>query len=140
MMVESKIEEEIINNEIIEKYFRNKHVLLIYLAGTEAIGKETTVIDIKAAFKITKKYAWTLLEGLEKDRLIVKGEKVAVEGVEYHSYILTMIAKQDLKVISLCLSKYGTYCPISKSSECPYSNEFPMKMTPEKNSSVKNKT
>ena len=45
-MVESKLEEEITTNGIIEKYFRNKHALLIYLARKENNGRLTTVIDI----------------------------------------------------------------------------------------------
>ncbi len=108
-MIESNLEEEIIINSIIGKFFRNKHVLLIYLGGKEEIGKPTTVIDIKEAFRITKKYAWNLLERLEEDDLVEKSEKIIIDGVEYHSYILTSKAKQDLKVLSLCLSKYCTY-------------------------------
>lgn len=137
-MVESNLEEEITNSGIIEKFFRNKHVLLIYLANKEKIGRAITVIDIKEAFKITKKYAWTLLEKLEEENLIKKSEKVAIDGVEYHSYITTPKAKQDLKVLSLCLNRYHPYCQSSKSSECPYSSEFRMKKTPEKSIIVKN--
>ncbi len=106
MMVESKLEEEMFINEIIQKYLRNKHILLEYLARKEENERPQTVIDIEMAFKIKKKYAWTLLEKLESDYLIKKGEKVKIGGVKYSSYILTTTAKQELKVIALFLSRY----------------------------------
>lgn len=124
MVVESKLEEAITNNGIIEKYFRNKHVLLIYLAKKGENRTITTVIDIKRAFNMTKKYAWTLLEKLEEDNLVEKSEKVTIERVEYHSYIITTKAKRDLEILSLYLNKYYVYCQRANSSGCPYSNEF----------------
>jgi predicted transcriptional regulator len=104
VIVKSKLEENVANNIIIEKYFQNRHVLLIYLASKEGVGKRTTVIDIVKAFHITKKYAWTLLEKLENDNLIKKSEKITKEGLEYHSYIITEEANRDLKMLSLCLN------------------------------------
>ncbi|MHA1930949.1 MAG: hypothetical protein ACW96X_00320 [Promethearchaeota archaeon] len=104
-MVESKLEEEITSIGIIEKYFRNKHALLIYLARKENNGRLTTVIDIIKSFNITKKYAWALLERLEEGRLIEKGEKDNRGGVDYHSYIPTTQARQDLRLFS---SNLGT--------------------------------
>ena len=106
MIVDSKLEVEIVNNGIIEKYFRNRHVLLIYLASREGVGNLPTVITIKKAFKITKKYTWALLEKLESDKLIKKSEKVALEGKEYYSYILTSKARQELKTLLSCLRRY----------------------------------
>jgi len=131
-MLESKVEKEIASNEIVEKYFRKKHLLLIYLASKEMNGKTTTVVDIESEFKITKKYAWALLGNLEEDNLVLKSEKVAIGGVEYRSYLTTMKAKRDLQTLSLCLNGYHVPCQRSKSPECPYSDELRMKITPKK--------
>lgn len=120
VMVESKLNKEVVNNGIIEEYFRNKHVLLIYLARKEYVNKPTTVIDIKEAFGITKKYAWALLAKLEEDNLIKKSEKVAINGGDYHRYLLTSKANHDLKIISLCLSRHDSFCQSPKSSKCQF--------------------
>ncbi|MHA2336153.1 MAG: hypothetical protein ACXACX_02570 [Candidatus Hodarchaeales archaeon] len=140
MMVESKLEEEIVSNGIIEKYFRNKHILLLFLAGKEVDGKQTTVVDIINSFRITKKYAWALLGRLEEDDLIEKSEKSSIGGVEYHNYVLTIKARQDLEVLSICLNNYLTYCQNIKISENQGSHESSMKISSERENIVKNGT
>ena len=135
-MVESKLEEEITANRIIEKYFRNKHALLIYLARKENNGRLTTVIDIIESFKITKKYAWALLERLKEERLIEKGEKDNRGGVDYYSYIPTTQAKQDLITLSSYLGTCAGNCQISKFSDCPFSSEISTDIPSEKDEIV----
>jgi len=137
-MIESKLDGEIVINGIIGKYFCNRHVLLIYLRSKEEIGNSPTVIDIIKAFKITKKYAWLLLEKLEEENLVKKGEKVVLNRKEYYSYLPTNTAKQDLRILSLCLNKNRIYCQNPKSSECPYSDETDLEMSLEKKVIVKN--
>lgn len=99
------------------------------MAIKEKNGESITVIDVKQTFKITKIYAWTLLENLEGDRLIKKAEKVIRGGVEYHSYLTTIIAQKDLKTLSLRLNGHTTYCQHTNSSKCQYSNELSMKIS-----------
>ncbi len=107
-MVEYKLGENVVIDEIVEKYLRNKHVLLVYLGRKEEIERPQTVVDVVIAFKIKKKYAWTLLEKLEEEDLIKKDEKVEIKGKKYNSYILTEKAKHELKILSLFLSRYRT--------------------------------
>ncbi|MFX1504661.1 MAG: hypothetical protein ACFFDC_00980 [Promethearchaeota archaeon] len=123
-MVKSNPIENSNQNGIVGKWLQNKHILLVYIGAQEEINQQLTVVDIKKYFHITKKYAWNLLEKLEEEVLIQKGEKVSREGKDYHSYILTAKAKQELKVISLYLSNSCTFCQISPVPECPYSTKI----------------
>jgi DNA-binding PadR family transcriptional regulator len=81
------------------KYFQNKHNLLIFLRNQNELGNYTTVVQIENWFGITTGHAYKLLEKLEEENDIVKGEKITINGQEYYNYIVTEKAKQELEVL-----------------------------------------
>jgi hypothetical protein len=81
------------------KYFQNKHNLLIFLRNQSELGNYTTVLQIENWFGITTGHAYRLLEQLEKENDVVKGEKVTINDQEYYNYMVTEKAKQELEVL-----------------------------------------
>jgi len=88
-MIKGKTEEEIKNILILNKYLQNKHIVLIYIKDKNEMGDFPTVLDIKEAFSIKQKYAYTLLKYLERDRLIRKYDKIHNNGYKYATFKVT---------------------------------------------------
>jgi len=98
-MIKGKTEEEIKNILILNKYLQNKHIVLIYIKDKNEMGDFPTVLDIKEAFSIKQKYAYTLLKYLERDRLIRKYDKIHNNGYKYATFKVTRKAKKQLNII-----------------------------------------
>ena len=88
-----------------DKYFQKKHNLLIFLSIQNDLGNYTTVVQVEELFGITREHAYKLLEQLEKEKDIEKGEQVAINGQEYYNYVVTEKAKEELEILSKSVSK-----------------------------------
>ena len=86
--------------KILKKYLFQKYELLIFLKEEEDVGKKVTIHEITHDFGIERKHAYSILEKLEKENLVKKGDKVRRDGKEYCSYLITDIARQELAIIS----------------------------------------
>lgn len=95
-----KITDSQMKREILKKYFSRKYELLIFLKEKEDARKEVTIHEIIHDFGIEKKHAYSLLEKLEKENLVKKGDKIRKDGKEYCSYLITDIARQELAIVS----------------------------------------
>jgi len=103
-----KDKKENLNEEkVMKKFFQNKHLVLIYIRERNNLGEPTTFLDIKKRFKMKGKYPYQLLEKLEREGDLIKGEKVMKNGKEYYNYLITEKAREELKVISLNINGDG---------------------------------
>ncbi len=100
------ISEEIKNKiTLLDKYFKIKHVILIFVAGENDSKKYPTVLNLMEKFGITKKYGHNLLWGLTRDHLLKPHEKMKINGYEYITYELTKKARKELKTICSILNE-----------------------------------
>lgn len=81
---------------ILLKYFRRRHSVLIYISDSVKIQEPTTITDLSKGLWMTKSHVYNQLMALQTDGLIEKGTQV--KG--YFNYILTDKAKKELKIIS----------------------------------------
>jgi len=85
--------------KVLNNFFQNKYIILIFIGYKNRIGKTSTVIDVVDEFEIGSRYAYKLLEELEFGKFIIKKAKVQRNGVYYNNYIITETAKTELKEI-----------------------------------------
>ena len=91
----------ILNEEdVLSKYIKKRHKLLLFLRDQHNLGNCTTVIEIIRKFCITKENAWKKLSRLKKVGDIKKGEKITVNGNVYFNFLITDKVRQELKVVS----------------------------------------
>ena len=101
-----------IKKKILKKYFSRKYELLIFLKEEEDARKEITIHEIIHDFGIEKKHAYSLLEKLEKENLVKKGDKIRKDEKEYCRYLITDIARQELAIVSSSTNE-STRIPLS---------------------------
>ena len=72
MIIEFDYEEEIYRKNIVTKYFQRKHEVLIFIKVCNDFGRRSTVKDVRPYFRMTRYYAYKVLEKLEDEGLIKK--------------------------------------------------------------------
>ncbi|KKK41207.1 hypothetical protein LCGC14_2810590 [marine sediment metagenome] len=91
--------------KVLNKYFRNKNKILVFIGNRCQNGYSSTVNDIVDEFKIVIRYAYRLLEELEFEGSIIKGTKMIKNEVYYTNYIITESAISELKEISRLINE-----------------------------------
>ena len=86
--------------DVLSKYIKKRHKLLLFLRDQHDLGKSTTVIEIIRKFRITKENAWKKLKRLEKGGDIKKGDKITINNNVYFNFLITDKVRQELKVVS----------------------------------------
>ena len=100
MTIQPKNKEGINDFSDLNKFFQNKHIILVFISRRNKDGYFFIVNDIVDEFELKLKYAQKLVKELESEKSIKKGIKIEKNGVYHVTYTLTETAKTELKNIA----------------------------------------